>query len=202
MRRPSRIRKCSRGLGKSACRFIAASTRTRNCWSMNASFIFRRRDTRTLLSRSHSLLMAARFARTRRCLVRWLFRTMMTGICAIAIVSLTMGTWAGAQTPAPSARTSTVPRTPDGQPDLQGMYTRNGIVGLEAQPPVNPIDPSDRNPLSVSNRGDGLGPYPGIFGEGGRLLRGGQGRQQRRTGIVDPPDKNLPWRPEEDAKRR
>ena len=96
---------------------------------------------------------------------------------------------------------SAAPRTPDGQPDLQGMYTRNGVVGLEANAPENPIDPGGKNPLSVSNRGDGLGPYPKIFGEGGAVLRGGQ-RQQRRAGIVDPPDKKLPWRPEQDAKRR
>ena len=57
------------------------------------------------------------------------------------------------------------------QPDIQGIYTRNGVVGLEANPPENPIDPSDRNPLSVSNRGDGLGPYPKVFGEGGTVLR-------------------------------
>src|SRR6185503_3163546 len=88
------------------------------------------------------------------------------------------------------------------QPDLQGMYTRNGVVGLEAQPPENPIDPSGKNPLSVSNRGDGLGPYPGIFGQGGTVLRAGQARQQRRTGIVDPEDRKLPWKPDEDAKRR
>src|SRR6185295_17510915 len=73
---------------------------------------------------------------------------------------------------------------------------------LEAKPPVNPIDPSGKNALSVSQRGDGLGPYPAIFGEGGRALRGGSGRQQRPMGIVDPPDRNLPWRPEQDAKRR
>ena len=97
---------------------------------------------------------------------------------------------------------SAAPRTPDGQPDLQGMYTRNGVVGLEANAPENPIDPSGKNPLSVSNRGDGLGPYPKIFGEGGTVLRGGQRGQQRRAGIVDPPDKKLPWRPEQDAKRR
>jgi hypothetical protein len=96
---------------------------------------------------------------------------------------------------------SAAPRTPDGQPDLQGMYTRNGVVGLEANAPENPIDPGGKNPLSVSNRGDGLGPYPKIFGEGGAVLRGGQ-RQQRRAGIVDPADKKLPWRPEQDAKRR
>jgi hypothetical protein len=101
-----------------------------------------------------------------------------------------------------SAQSYTPARTPDGQPDFQGMYTRNGIVGLEANAPDNPIDPGGKNPLSVSNRGDGLGPYPGIFGQGGTALRGGQRRQQRVTGIIDPPDKILPWKPGEDAKRR
>ena len=95
------------------------------------------------------------------------------------------------------------PRTPDGQPDMQGMWTRNGVVGLEANPPVNPIDPSGKNPFSVSSRADDeLGPYPKVFGAGGQALRGGQTRQARAVGIVDPEDKNLPWRPEEDAKRR
>ena len=104
--------------------------------------------------------------------------------------------------PLASGQPWTPQRTPDGQPDMQGMYTRNGVVDLEAQPPVNPIDPSGKNPLSVSNRGDGLGPYPKVFGEGGAVLRGGQRRQQRRVGIIDPPDKNLPWKPGEDARRR
>ena len=93
-------------------------------------------------------------------------------------------------------------RLPDGQPDMQGMYTRSGVKALEAEPPVNPIDPGEKNPLSVSNRGDGLGPYPRIFGDGGTVLRGQQARAQRPTGIVFPADRKLPWRPEEDAKRR
>src|SRR5262245_27271737 len=93
-------------------------------------------------------------------------------------------------------------RLPDGQPNLQGVYTRSAVKGLEAEPPFNPIDPGDKNPFSVSNRGDGLGPYPRIFGEGGSVLRGQQPRAQRPMGIVFPPDKKLPWRPEEDAKRR
>ena len=121
-------------------------------------------------------------------------------------LSIAFMTAALALTPnvAPAQRAFTPARTSDGQPDLQGMYTRNGVVGLEAKPPVNPIDPGGSNPLSVSNRGDGLGPYPKVFGEGGTALRGGQrgAGQQHRTGIVDPPDRNLPWRPEEDAKRR
>jgi hypothetical protein len=93
-------------------------------------------------------------------------------------------------------------RLADGQPSMQGMYTRTGVKGLEADPPFNPIDPGQANPLSVSNREDGLGPYPRIFGQGGNALRGQQQRTQRRTGIVFPENKKLPWRPEEDAKRR
>src|ERR1700682_3477909 len=94
-----------------------------------------------------------------------------------------------AQTPVPA-------RTSDGQPDLQGMYTRNGVVGLEAKPPENPIDPSGNHPLWVPSLGHGLDPYTKISADGANVLRGGQRRQQRRSGIVDPPDKNLPWRPE------
>jgi hypothetical protein len=100
------------------------------------------------------------------------------------------------------ARAQAPARLADGQPNMQGMYTRTGVKGLEAEPPFNPIDPGQTNPLSVSNREDGLGPYPRIFGQGGNVLRGQQQRVQRRTGIVLPEDKKLPWRPEEDAKRR
>jgi len=101
-----------------------------------------------------------------------------------------------------SAASAQSARLLDGHPDMQGMYTRSGVKGLEAEPPFNPIDPGEKNPLSVSNRGDGLGPYPRIFGEGGNALRGQQTRAQRPSGIVFPVDKKLPWRPEEDAKRR
>jgi len=101
-----------------------------------------------------------------------------------------------------SAASAQSARLLDGHPDMQGMYTRSGVKGLEAEPPFNPIDPGEKNPLSVSNRGDGLGPYPRIFGEGGNALRGQQPRAQRPSGIVFPVDKKLPWRPQEDAKRR
>jgi hypothetical protein len=106
------------------------------------------------------------------------------------------------QDPVAAAGTFTSARLADGQPDMQGVYTRTGVKALEAEPPENPIDPSGRNPLSVSNRGDGLGPYPGVFGQVGTVLRGTGQRTQRRTGIVDPPDRKLPWKPEEDARRR
>ena len=101
-----------------------------------------------------------------------------------------------------SAQSGARNRLPDGQPNMQGMYTRAGVKGLEAEPPFNPIDPGEKNPFSVSNREDGLGPYPRIFGQGSNVLRGAQQRSQRRVGIVFPENKKLPWRPEEDAKRR
>jgi len=131
--------------------------------------------------------------RVRRCQVKHMM--FMAAPLALMLTPLC------AQTPA-AAKPFTPERTVDGQPDMQGMYARNGVVGMEAKPPENPIAPSGNNPLSVSTRDDGLGPYPKVFGEGGSTLRGCQGRQQRRTGIVDPPDRNLPWKPAEDAKRR
>ena len=103
---------------------------------------------------------------------------------------------------APAATAQSPKKLPDGQPNMQGTYTRAGVKGLEANPPFNPIDPGEKNPLSVSNREDGLGPYPRIFGQGGNVLRGGQQRVERRLGIVFPEDRRLPWRPDEDAKRR
>ncbi|HYR84370.1 MAG TPA: hypothetical protein VE422_09865 [Terriglobia bacterium] len=126
---------------------------------------------------------------------------MKTAAVLIAIMLLASTASAQSATSAP-VKASTSARLSDGQPNMQGLYTRSGVKALEAEPPFNPIDPGDKNPLSVSNRGDGLGPYPRIFGEGGNVLRGQQARVQRPTGIIFPADKKLPWRPEEDAKRR
>src|SRR6266850_2303357 len=123
---------------------------------------------------------------------------MKTAAVLIAMVLLASRAIAQSTTSAP-VNASTPARLSDGQPNMQGLYTRSGVKALEAEPPFNPIDPGDKNPLSVSNRGDGLGPYPRIFGEGGNVLRGQQARVQRPTGIIFPADKKLPWRPEEDG---
>ena len=126
-------------------------------------------------------------------------------LAATVIGIILLASFASAQSPANNASPAYTPKQlPDGQPDMQGMYLRNGIRGggVEADAPSSPLDPGEKNSQSVSNRGDGLGPYPRIFGEGNATLRGAGQRPQRRTGIIDPADRKLPWRPEEDAKRR
>ncbi len=134
-------------------------------------------------------------------------------VAALALVfsALAFGQQSGgAATKPATAKPSTPPRTPDGQPDIQGRFTRNGVGAggtgqsgqpwAEANPPEDPLDPGKGNPLSVSDRGDGLGPYPLVFN--GPARRANPNQPQRRVGIVDPPDKKLPWKPEADAKRR
>lgn len=139
-------------------------------------------------------------------------RKLFSIISAVAVVMITVSLMlavpasaqdqAAAAAPADATMAFRAKRTPDGQPNINGIFTRAGVKALKAQPPSNPIDPSDKNPLSVSNRPeDDLGPYPGILGKEGNVLRGAA-RVQRRTGIVNPADRNLPWRPDADAKRR
>src|SRR5690606_17197986 len=55
-KRRSRIRPCSRGRGRSACRSTASSTRTSDCSSSSASLSRKRRSTDTCASRERSLL--------------------------------------------------------------------------------------------------------------------------------------------------
>ena len=136
-----------------------------------------------------------------------LFRVRSSVAVVIAAAWLAALAPAHGQRPAASAAKWTPDRTPDGQPDMQGIYNRSGVGGLdpgalEAQGhrPENPIDPSENNPLSVSNRPDGLANVDRGFGEAGAGAR--QRGPRRPGGIVDPPNKILPWKPEEDAKRR
>lgn len=108
------------------------------------------------------------------------------------------------------AKPYTPPRTPDGQPDIQGIYARIGVGGLfvqarESNGPhgaENPLDATADNPLSVSERPDGLRNIPKGFNVGGVPLEGPAPAEARKLGLVDPPNKVLPWKPEEDKKRR
>lgn len=113
-------------------------------------------------------------------------------------------------------------RTVDGQPDIQGIYARAGIWDnapqqLEANGPVGKDNPIDGIGYS---RADGppeglrptLEPTPEDVkpqGENARYVvlagpapEGPPPSKIWRTGLIDPPNKILPWKPEEDKKRR
>src|SRR3954469_10100727 len=98
------------------------------------------------------------------CIIRLGLRTALSAAAAITAGALIIGGVVGmgglvfgqtAVAPAGKAVTRkawTPPRTPDGQPDLQGRYTRNGVGAggtgqdggapwAEANPPEDPLDP-------------------------------------------------------------
>ena len=129
---------------------------------------------------------------------------------------------ASAQTPAAgkaaaATKVWTPPLTPDGQPDIQGVYARAGIYGLAPQElesngphgAENPLDDSafDRPPDGVVRKKrntPGEDAWATPQGEGGRSvpLAGPAPAKARLLGLVDPSDKILPWKPGEDKKRR
>ena len=116
----------------------------------------------------------------------------------------------------PRTSSWTPSHTPDGQPDIQGTYARAGIYGLAPQQlesngphgAENPLEDSAYDRLPGGQRKTrGSNAPPSEYqpqGEGGRSvpLAGPPPAGSRRLGLVDPPDKVLPWRPEEDKKRR
>lgn len=125
--------------------------------------------------------------------------------------------WLCFVTPAIAQAPSWVPRrTPDGQPDIQGIYARAGIYGLAPQElesngphgSANPLDDSafNRSPDGQrrSRRSDSTRNGYEPQGEGGRSvpLAGPPPSGMGGLGLVDPPDKVLPWIPAEDRKRR
>jgi hypothetical protein len=118
-------------------------------------------------------------------------------MAAIILVSvMATGAFAGqAAKPAAGSNASwTPPRTPDGQPDMQGIWSRPTINFREegVKYPAANAGPDGQNDIAYpelwqrSNSGD---------------LRDNSRRVQLPTGIIDPPDKKLPWRPEAFAAR-
>jgi len=110
------------------------------------------------------------------------------------------------QTPAAAAKptsanaTSTLPRTPDGQPDIRGVWSKTGGGIQEAHPPKTPLNDT-KNAEGADAFGVNAEPigFSNVTTEKARIAPEGP---RRTTGVVDPPDKVLPWRPEADAKRR
>lgn len=107
----------------------------------------------------------------------------------------------------PPSKASRLGRTADGHPDFNGIWTKVGGGITEKNPPYTPLTQTEFQTFA----------YPSAFGvftvdsnnvvvrledpnggDSGRYSR----RLQRPTGVVDPADRVLPWRPEADAARR
>src|SRR5436309_4172268 len=83
-------------------------------------------------------------------------------------------------------------RTPDGHPDMQGMWARRGAAMAEANAPKTPL----------SEFGSTGQPYPTVFNTGVSTAQDRSALANRPAGIIEPADRVLPWRPEADAARR
>jgi hypothetical protein len=136
---------------------------------------------------------------------------------------------AAAQAPAGAARPWTVPRTPDGHPDLQGNWTNATITPLErpsGQAPVLTADqvakvekgmadrierlaqPSDPNRPAPPKGGDGstgaagnVGGYNNFWIDAGERVAVVNG-EYRSSLIVDPPDGRVPALTDEARERQ
>ena len=107
-------------------------------------------------------------------------------------------------------------KTPDGQPDIQGIYARRGVHGLasyerESNGPQGKEDPLEDAGFSRPPDGERVRYNNGEagnqnFNQGGAVgpvsLAGPPPAETPRFGLIDPPNKILPWIPEEDKKRR
>jgi hypothetical protein len=86
----------------------------------------------------------------------------------------------------------TPPRTSDGHPDMQGIWARRGAAMGEANPPKSPL----------SEFGSTGQPYPTVFNTGVVTAQDRSALANRPSGIIEPANRVLPWRPEADAARR
>jgi hypothetical protein len=116
------------------------------------------------------------------------------GISAAAIAAAVL---APVISPAPAnaqekAAKYVAPRTADDRPDMQGTWARRGVNLNEANPPKSPL--GDFNATGQ--------PYPTVFNTGVSTAQDRAAIQNRPAGIVDPPDRVLPLRPEADKARR
>ena len=140
-------------------------------------------------------------------------------VVCIAVVALSIATITAAQAPKPAPRAYSVPRTPDGRPDLQGMYDLATLTPLERPAGLNAaltdaeaakLERQVATQVEVRGRpitGERTAPPKG--GDGSTGAAGGVGGYnnfwldpgsaytvvdgQRRTSlIIDPPDGRVP----------
>jgi Skp family chaperone for outer membrane proteins len=132
---------------------------------------------------------------------------MAVGVCAlgIAILHLMAASVAG-QSPSPEARRWVPGRTPDGQPDIQGIWTNYDRTPFEvADDLVDPMRlaalarwfPGINNPR---RRPDPNAPRGEVYGFADGPTASPRSRP-RRSMVVDPPTGRVPLRPEAEARR-
>ena len=125
-------------------------------------------------------------------------RTVARGVLIAAVAVGLAGVAAAGQSSAPNAPTNraayTPPRTPDGQPDISGMWLPNG-----GQPMETPTGEPWKPPPGA-NRGNGA-----AFDFGGAAaeakITGRRSTRDSRTMVVDPADGKIPLQPWAAAKR-
>ena len=124
------------------------------------------------------------------------------GTFAVAIMLVALAVPVSGQTP---SDTWAPPRTPDGQPDLQGIWTNETITAFER--PATLADKAvlteeEARALEVQNAeqraaGDGTGSYNEFWKDPGTEVV-----DTRRTSlVVDPPDGRVALRPDAEATR-
>jgi hypothetical protein len=121
----------------------------------------------------------------------------ITAANELSILAAQEGTAAGKAV----GNNSSIPRTPEGRPDLQGVWTNFESTPVEAPSPEDAARLAPLEPWfpGISRPGDQRtieGPNPSnVFNDTARRS------QKRRSLIVDPPDGRAPLRPEAIARR-
>ena len=123
--------------------------------------------------------------------MRTKFFGMVAGAAILAAVAMTPMPVRAQGKPAASTKYAP-PRTKDGHPDLQGMWARVGVALAEANGPASPL----------GDFGSTGQPYPTIFNTGVNTAQDRSVLTGRPSGVVDPENRILPWRPDADAARR